>query len=348
MKKILVIEDTLEVRENICEILELAGYQTLGAVNGKQGVEQAQKESPDLIICDVMMPELDGFGVLKILNNNTKTYHIPFIFLTAKSEKSDFRKGMGLGADDYITKPFDDTELLETIEIRLQKAELTLKQFDRSDNDLQRFFSEAKAEEKLQHLTENRELRTFHKKDVIYEANSKPHWLYFIASGSVKCIQTNEFGKELITKIYNPGDFFGFQSLITGSNYADSVVALEDTTLRLIPDQDFQLLLFNDKDFAAQFIKMIANKAEHVEQLLIEQAYSSVRRKVAIALLSFSTSHDDLKIVDVTREDLASKAGTAKETLIRTLSNFKAEKLIEIDHNQIIILDEPSLASMPQ
>ena len=116
MSKILVIEDNFEVRENLCEILELTGYEVYSAPNGKIGVQMAISKEPDLIICDVMMPELDGFGVLKILNRNTHTNDIPFIFLTAKAEKSDFRKGMGLGADDYITKPFDDTELLEAVE----------------------------------------------------------------------------------------------------------------------------------------------------------------------------------------------------------------------------------------
>ena len=119
MSKILVIEDTIEVRENICEILSLDGYKVIEAPNGKIGIEKAIKEQPDLILCDVLMPELDGFGALKILNKNQKTHHIPVIFLTAKAEKGDFRKGMGLGAADYITKPFDDTELLEAIKKRV-------------------------------------------------------------------------------------------------------------------------------------------------------------------------------------------------------------------------------------
>ena len=106
-KKILLIEDNPEVRENTSEILELAGYDVVTAPNGKLGVEIAQNSHPDLIICDIMMPELDGYGVLHILNKNIDTAGIPFIFLTAKPEKIDIRKGMNLGADDYLTKPFD-------------------------------------------------------------------------------------------------------------------------------------------------------------------------------------------------------------------------------------------------
>jgi CheY-like chemotaxis protein len=100
-KTVLVIDDNTDIRENTAEILELAGYKTLTAENGKKGVEAAAKSKPDLIVCDIMMPELDGYGVLHLLRKNPDTINIPFIFLTAKTERSDFRKGMEMGADDY-------------------------------------------------------------------------------------------------------------------------------------------------------------------------------------------------------------------------------------------------------
>ena len=121
MKKILVIDDSTEIRENTAEIISLAGYKVYTAENGKIGVEIALKEIPDLIVCDIMMPELDGYGVLHLIKKNPGTENIPFIFLTAKTERTDFRKGMEMGADDYITKPFDDLELLRAIEIRFKK-----------------------------------------------------------------------------------------------------------------------------------------------------------------------------------------------------------------------------------
>ena len=123
MKSVLVIDDNADIRDNTAEILELAGYKTFTAENGKRGVEVAQKEKPDVIVCDIMMPELDGYGVLHLLRKNKETESVPFIFLTAKTERSDFRKGMEMGADDYITKPFDDCELLSAVEVRLKKAE---------------------------------------------------------------------------------------------------------------------------------------------------------------------------------------------------------------------------------
>ncbi|NOQ74942.1 MAG: response regulator [Crocinitomix sp.] len=126
--KILLIEDNHEMLENIEEILELADYDVVTAENGKKGVPLIKKELPDLILCDIMMPELDGYGVLDAISRDPLTAAIPFIFLTAKSGKEDFRKGMNLGADDYLTKPFDDRQLLDTVERRIKKVYLTTRQ----------------------------------------------------------------------------------------------------------------------------------------------------------------------------------------------------------------------------
>lgn len=123
MKKILIIEDEPEMRRNITTILRLEGFQPVAAENGRLGVSVAKKEKPDLILCDVMMPELDGYGVIKELHNEPATMNIPFIFLTAKGEKTDIRGGMNLGADDYLTKPVDKADLLRAINTRLSRAE---------------------------------------------------------------------------------------------------------------------------------------------------------------------------------------------------------------------------------
>ena len=123
MKKILVIEDEPEMRRNIFTILRLEGFAPVAAENGRTGVEVATKEKPDLILCDVMMPELDGYGVIKTLHNEPATMNIPFIFLTAKGERTDIRSGMNLGADDYLTKPVDKNDLLRAIKMRLARAE---------------------------------------------------------------------------------------------------------------------------------------------------------------------------------------------------------------------------------
>jgi DNA-binding NarL/FixJ family response regulator len=123
MKKILVIEDEAEMRRNIVTILRLEGFAPVAAENGRVGVAMAAKEKPDLILCDVMMPELDGYGVIKALHNEPATMNVPFIFLTAKGEKTDVRGGMNLGADDYLTKPVDKADLLRAIRTRLSRAD---------------------------------------------------------------------------------------------------------------------------------------------------------------------------------------------------------------------------------
>src|SRR5260370_3139385 len=123
MKKILVIEDEPEMRRNITVLLRYNDYQPIAAENGLDGVEAARREKPDLILCDVMMPKLDGFGVLQAMQKDAALSRIPFIFLTAKGEKDDLRGGMNLGADDYLTKPVANADLVQAIEARLRRSE---------------------------------------------------------------------------------------------------------------------------------------------------------------------------------------------------------------------------------
>lgn len=123
MGNILVIEDDNTVRKNIKQLLEIVGYKVLTAENGGKGIKIALEKQPDFIICDIMMPGLDGYEVFRQLSCNKKTSAIPFIFLTARAEMSDLRQGMNLGADDYLLKPFKATELLEVIRTRLEKRE---------------------------------------------------------------------------------------------------------------------------------------------------------------------------------------------------------------------------------
>ncbi len=124
MKRILVIEDEQHLLRNILKILNAEGFQAIGAENGKAGLEAAIKEQPDLIVCDVMMPEMDGYQVLGAIQNNPKTALIPFIFLSAKAERTHQRLGINLGADDYLTKPFDADELIAAIYGRFKKQEI--------------------------------------------------------------------------------------------------------------------------------------------------------------------------------------------------------------------------------
>jgi CRP-like cAMP-binding protein/CheY-like chemotaxis protein len=352
MKKILLIEDNFEMRENIAEILELADYEVHIAENGKVGVEKAKKELPHIIICDVMMPELDGYGVLYMLGKNTATRNIPFIFLTAKSEQSDFRKGMNMGADDYLTKPFDETELLEAIERRLQKHQ----QFVHTPQEqnlevLEDFIEKARGLDELEQLSKNRKVRTFKKKDIIFHEGDHPNHLYFLTKGKVKTYKINEDGKEFVTELYREGDYIGFMSLLEDEEYHDTASAMEETTLCLIPRQEFLDLIHKNRDVSAKFIKMLSHNLHEKEQELIDLAYNTVRKRVADALLKLmktfeAKTEENSFVIAISRDDLASMVGTATESVIRTLSEFKEDKLIDIKGSKITILNPEKLASM--
>lgn len=350
MKTILLIEDNNDVRENTAEILSLAQYNVIAARNGKEGVELAIKERPDLIICDIMMPVLDGHGVLHMLSKNEDTSGIPFIFLTAKAERSDFRKGMEMGADDYLTKPFDDVELLSAIESRLKKNEMMKKEFIKSMDGLNNFISDAKGIESLKKLSEARDVRTYKKKDDIYKEGSYPKGIYFISKGKVKTYQSNESGKELITALHKEGDFFGYLSLLQDEKYMNSATALENSEIYMLPKEDFFALLYKNADVSRKFIEMLSNNLHENETQLVKLAYNSVRKRVAEALIKLSDKYkkegEQKFSMNVSREDLANLVGTATETVIRTLSDFKDDKYIEIAGSTITILDYDRLSKM--
>jgi DNA-binding response OmpR family regulator len=138
MKKILVVEDERVLQKNIIKILRLEGFEVIGADDGASGVACARQESPDLIVCDVMMPEMDGYQMLKTLQEDVNTALIPFIFLTAKTDRSDMRQGFEMGADDYLVKPFDADELLRAIEARFKKQEMMVTRLSSLSEELGR------------------------------------------------------------------------------------------------------------------------------------------------------------------------------------------------------------------
>ncbi|WP_018617450.1 response regulator [Segetibacter koreensis] len=350
MKKILIIEDNLEVRENTAEIIELSNYKVITAENGKVGVELAIKERPDLIVCDIMMPVLDGYGVCHLLSKHKETASIPFIFLTAKSEKSDFRKGMEMGADDYITKPFDGIELLNAIEVRLKKTDL-LKQQYTGHEAINEFIANAQQTGKVQLTSDERDIYTYNKKHVLYKEGQRPRVVYHVISGKVKISKTNQDGKELITNIFGPGDFFGYTAILEDVNYKEEAQVLEETQLMLIPRDDFMQLLSNDMQIAQSFIKIITQNIIEKEESLVNLAYNSLRRKVAYGLIQlydkYKLKEDEKPILNLSRENMAQSIGIATESLIRTLGDFKDEKLIDIQTGKVIILDEKKLRNLP-
>jgi CheY-like chemotaxis protein/CRP-like cAMP-binding protein len=349
MKSVLVIDDNKDIRENTAEILEMAGYKTFVAENGKKGVEQALKEKPDVIVCDIMMPELDGYGVLHLLRKNPETVHIPFIFLTAKTERSDLRKGMEMGADDYVTKPFEEIELLNAIEIRMKKAEVMQQKYAMSPQGIHQFLKDVKDAGLANKLAEQYSIETYGKKQTIYQEGKRPRFLYYLVKGKVKGFKTHEDGKDYITDIFSEGDFLGYSSLIEDRNYDDTAIILEDAEIMQIPKEDFLQMIYGDINIAAKFIHIITQNVKEKEERLLNLAYSSLRKRVAKALVDLHGKYNagnSNNIIDVSREDIAHYVGTATESLIRTLSDFKAEKLIEIKEGKIRIQDVEKLKNL--
>lgn len=352
MKKILLIEDNLDIRENTAEILELANYNVIIAENGKKGVELAKSNHPDLIICDIMMPELDGYGVLHVLSKNEETASIPFIFLTAKTEKLDVRKGMNLGADDYLTKPFDDLELLDAVEIRLKKNELIRKNNTTTIDNINEIAIQARGFEELEELiSDQRRINKFKKKQLLYSEGNNSSSLFFVVKGKVKTYKTNDDGREYIVGLHKDGDFIGYLNLLEDAVYSDSAMAMEDADICVIPRQEFFALLYSNRDIAEKFIKMLSSDVLESEDRLLKLAYNSVRKRVSESLLllkkNYQKENDKGKFsMPVSREDLASITGASKETVIRTLSDFKNEKLIEISGSTITIVNETKLKNL--
>ena len=346
-RKILVIEDDEEICENIKSILELANYEVISANSGREGIELVHKNQPDLILCDIMMPDLDGYGVIHILSKDPSTANIPFIFLTAKSGQKDFRAGMNLGADDYITKPFDGLELFNAIELRLKKNDLIKTTFRNDVTNINDFFVKAKQLPGFHKISDNRLSRVYKKKDFIFMEGAQPLYLYFISRGEVKTYKSNNDGKELITGLHKQGQFIGFLPLLENKPNNETAVVLKESEVFLIPQQDFLTMIYTNKEIARKFISMLSSNLYDAENTLLELAYQSVRQRVATALIKLnhhSNGHSNgaeknVTIITVARKDISAMVGTSTESLNRTLADFKEEGIIEISDSGLKIIN---------
>ncbi|GAB2699366.1 transcriptional regulator [Hymenobacter frigidus] len=344
MKTILLIEDDEIIRENTAELLEMAGFAVLTAENGQLGVAHALATKPDLVVCDIMMPVLDGYGVLQIFNQNAQLAGVPFIFLTAKTERLDLRRGMALGADDYLTKPFDKAELLSAITGRLARFQHLKPEYNlQAQGGLCAFLDDAQAVGDLNSLSADRKVHIIRKKQDVYLEGDEPARVYFVQSGRVKTVKTTDGGKELITGLYGPGEFFGYLALLDHTLHTDSAVAVDDSELVYIPQDDFTQLLLRNAEVSQQFIRLLAGRVRERETQLLAMAYSSIRRRVADTLLHLHVQAGPEGHIHLSRDDMAAMVGTAPESLIRTLSEFKQDGLIELTPKNIRVLEPEKL-----
>ncbi len=342
---ILIIEDNTDIRESTAEILELAGYKTITAENGKIGVEMAQKMSPALIICDIMMPELDGYGVLYMLSKQPETAVIPFIFLTAKTERIDMRKGMEMGADDYLTKPFDDIELLNAIESRLAKQHKNEAFYSKGLKKLEELSDEIANFDSLKKMLATKKVRNLKKGQLLYFDGDASQGIYLVLSGKVKISKITEDGRELVTAINCADEYFGIYDAIVNRTHTENAEAIEDSTVCLLYKEQLDEILSKNASLAMQFIHLLSDTLQKKEEQLVQMAYHSVRKRLAETLLRVGEiNHSDT--FKISRNDLAAMAGMATETVSRTLSDFKEERLLDKKGAEISILSTERLKKM--
>lgn len=343
MKTILIIEDDIVLRETTAEILELENYKVVTAPNGKRGVEQAKIMLPDLILCDIMMPEMDGYELLEILSKEEQTKRIPFIFMSAKTEIKDIRKGMDLGADDYLTKPVSEELLLSAIGSRLAKfALLREEEVQEKDTEQENSLNNIENIEDLKNYFCDYGVSKNHKKgDVIYKEGEYSNNIYLVYKGKIKSFKIDEFGKELILNIHKGDDFLGLSAIIDNSYYYESITAMEDVEIIHVPKNILHKVLENNYKLSLEIFQLINENLTEVKEQLLQMAYGSMRRKTAKTILKFANlmNHKPTDSINISRRDLAGVAGIATESLIRTLTDFKKKGILEIEGRNIKILD---------
>lgn len=216
---------------------------------------------------------------------------------------------------------------------------------------MQNFLQDVRHSGKLELTGDDREVYSYSKKHTVYKEDQRPRAVYFIVSGKVKIFRINDDGKELITSIHHEGDYFGYTQILEESVYKENAAVLEDAKLMLIPRDDFRQLVSNDLEIARAFIKIITRNISEKEDSLLNLAYSTLRKKVAFGLVQllekYKTEEDDKVILNLSRENMAQTIGIATELLIRTLGDFKDEKLIDIQNGKVVIRDEKKLKMLP-
>lgn len=339
MKKILIIEDDAEFLKNTIEILQLSSYEVAGCKDGRSGIRKAGEWNPDLIICDIMIPNLDGFGVLQAIRNSEVLRSVLFIFMTGRPDQDFYRKGMELGADDFLTKPFSGTELIRAVETRFKRQEHL--------NPSERNVSVKATSEDFYTIQQNFINRfpevPVRKGSPLFEAGQTPRFICFLRTGLIRRIKTDYAGKELTTTLHIAGDFIGVAEFLNGSVYQESAVALADSYINLISVSEFAVAIKEQPGLTGHILNQFAFHAGINQELLMNLAWQDMRGKVAFALVRLHSIAQEMGLPDQaikqSRQVIASLAGVAKESAIRVIIEFIEDGFMESGPDGFIIRD---------
>jgi CRP-like cAMP-binding protein len=351
MKTILLMEDD---DASLTGLLERAGYGVHATLSGHAGLALGLAHPPDLVLCASGLPGLGGAGVLAHFAQHPRLAGVPFLFLTPHLVRAEQRHAMALGADDYLTRPRPDdelaaNELLGAIAGRLARfRQLQSDASPAAAGGLDEFLADARATARLDHLAAARRPHPVRRRQAVYLAGDEATRAYFVQSGRVKTVRATAGGKQLITSLYGPGEFFGYLPLLEHTPHLDSAVAVEDSALVHISQVDFAQLLLH-AELGPQLMRLLAGRVSTREQQLLDMAYHSIRRRVADVLLHLhaQAGGGPEASIQLARDDLAALVGTAPESLIRTLREFRQAGLIELTPKTVRVLAADKLRHTP-
>lgn len=346
MKSILIIEKKTEIINQYTETLKKSGYEVIPAPSSNIGINLATYKVPDLILCNTDLTDIDGFEVLSILSGNSSTTNIPFIFLNPNASPEIIQKGLQLGADDFITKPFQGNQLLRSIKARLDKPKNEYRSSLPIDSSINYAISKNKSLEKLGELISQSKTRHIKKKQTLYYEGDYSQWLYLLVEGCIKTLRLTKDGRQLITGLYKPKSFIGLNTLFIDEPLTESAEAIENSSLYIISKVAVIDILNKYPEINHHFIRILSLNIQEKEEQLVELAYESVRKRLARVLIRINKDTVPIDHIDISRDELAGLAGIATETVSRILSDFKERGLIERSGSQIEIIDHESLENM--
>lgn len=340
-KLILIIEDDNILRENTKELLELSQFRVITAENGRKGIEKALQFFPDLILCDITMPVMDGYGVLENLSKNGRTKNIPFLFISAKTDFSEIRRGMNLGADDYIIKPYKESDLVNAINKRIYKFKSIKESSGKKSVSFNHSLRVTSLQDFKNLIRSKGEQFTFKKRTTIFQEKENANFVFLIEQGLVKTVKMDDDGKELITHLYRQDDIFGLNSFNSFSQYDETAVAMEDGFGFRFSSKSFREIVTNNLELVLEIAEILSENLTDLKEHLLEMAYGSVLKKTTQIILNFAmgTKDGSQNVINITRNEMAHVAGISPESFIRSLSHLRKRKMIEIEGKNIKILN---------